>query len=201
MCSNVQPESVQYGLPSSQICTVETQGEVPSLLEPPLSPVDMIKQICVHPESFSWSFSFSWRYFINVDVSRKDIYHINWKFAERWMWLTGNEAQQGELKDKNRSSLQGGQCSTHTCLLWIRNVGKRTIYFGFRLFIITKNNKEAWKWDKLRQSVIAQWKHQPTQRQLSLALHTGGELTHLIYAEGVIQDVLNAQKCVCVPLS
>lgn len=41
MCSNLQPESVQYGFTSSQICTVETQGEVPSLLEPPLSPLEM----------------------------------------------------------------------------------------------------------------------------------------------------------------
>lgn len=35
--------------------------------------------------------SFSWRCFINTDVSRKDIHPINWKLAYRWMRLTQNQ--------------------------------------------------------------------------------------------------------------
>lgn len=36
----------------------------------------------VYPDSLN---SFSWRCFINTGASRKDVYHRNWKFADRWM--------------------------------------------------------------------------------------------------------------------
>lgn len=70
----------------SWFCAKETRREITYFLSPLSGRNDHTNSLhYIYPESLN---SYRWRHFINTDASKKDIYHMNWKFVDRWMWFT-----------------------------------------------------------------------------------------------------------------